>query len=60
MSGRLGWQIDIPSHCCIRQKCQLGRETGLGGRRGQIAELGRVGLAVRIVGLFLKAYRYPD
>ena len=31
-----------------------------GGRRGQIAELGRAGLAVGIAGLFLEAHPTPD
>ena len=31
-----------------------------GGRRGQIAELGRAGLAVGIAGLFLEAHPDPD
>ena len=31
-----------------------------GGRRGQIAELGRAGLAVGIAGLFLEAHPNPD
>ena len=31
-----------------------------GGRRGQISELGRAGLAVGIAGLFLEAHPDPD
>jgi 2-dehydro-3-deoxyphosphooctonate aldolase (KDO 8-P synthase) len=31
-----------------------------GGRRGQVAELGRAGLAVGIAGLFLEAHPQPD
>ena len=34
--------------------------TSSGGRRGQIAELGRAGLAVGIAGLFLEAHPTPD
>jgi 2-dehydro-3-deoxyphosphooctonate aldolase (KDO 8-P synthase) len=31
-----------------------------GGRRGQVAELGRAGLGVGIAGLFLEAHPNPD
>ena len=31
-----------------------------GGRRGQVAELGRAGVAVGVAGLFLEAHPDPD
>jgi 2-dehydro-3-deoxyphosphooctonate aldolase (KDO 8-P synthase) len=31
-----------------------------GGRRHQVAELGRAGIAVGIAGLFLEAHPHPD
>ena len=41
-------------------QCREGSAASSGGRREQVAELGRAGLAVGIAGLFLEAHPNPD